>query len=174
MKLSPALILILLIASGIHPRIAAAEVGDASPSPMRCSNAADDRALRQIAEDWRRAYNNGKAAAVAALYTEDAYYLTQHFATGIIHGRPAIQAYVQLGINADYHVDSIKVLATSCSANFAYTLTRYRSTNAGQQAMGVNLVVLHKIRGRWRIVAHESAVPDPATAIKYLGVSSDR
>jgi hypothetical protein len=34
--------------------------------------------------------------------------------------------------------------------------------------MGVNLVVLRKIRGKWLIVAHESAAPDPACAIQHL------
>jgi hypothetical protein len=34
--------------------------------------------------------------------------------------------------------------------------------------MGVNLVVLRKKDGRWWIVAHEAAVPDPASAIRNL------
>jgi hypothetical protein len=34
--------------------------------------------------------------------------------------------------------------------------------------MGVNLVALHKISGKWAIVARESAVPDPASAIQHL------
>ncbi len=39
--------------------------------------------------------------------------------------------------------------------------------------MGVNLVVLRKIGGRWVIVAHESAVPDPANSIQFLTPTKD-
>lgn len=134
----------------------------------QCPVSADDRALREIPERWRAAYNAGNATEVAALYAEDAYYLTQHFVSGILHGRVEIQAYVQRGVDAKYHIDSIEVLATQCSGDFAYAITRYKSTNAGRNDVGVNLVVLRKREGRWVIVAHEAAVPDPATAVQSL------
>jgi ketosteroid isomerase-like protein len=54
--------------------------------------------MRDILERWKDAYKASQAAQVSALYTEDAYYLTQHFASGIIHGRADIQAYVQRGV----------------------------------------------------------------------------
>ena len=145
-----------------RPAISDAAIPGACPSP------ADDAAIRGITETWKDAYNQGNAAQVAALYSDDAYYLTQHFVTGVVHPRPMIQAYVQRGADARYHIDSIELLATYCSADLAYAITRYRSTNHDQKAMGVNLVVLHKIAGHWLIVAHESAVPDPATAIQHL------
>ncbi len=128
----------------------------------------DDDAIRAISETWKDAYNEGNAAQVATLYSQDAYYLTQHFVTGVVHPRAMIQAYVQHGVDAHYRVDSIELLATYCSGDLAYAITRYRSTNQDQKAMGVNLVVLRKIAGHWLIVAHESAVPDPATAIQHL------
>jgi len=139
-----------------------------------CTVAADDAALRQIAEQWKDGYNNGHAAAVASLYAEDATYLTQHFAAGIVQGRSAIQAYVQRGVDARYHIDSIQLLSTVCSGDFAYTIGRYESTNAGQKAFGVNLLVLRKMKGKWLIVAHESAVPDAATAIQHLDIPDER
>lgn len=132
-----------------------------------CS-ADDQKDLSQIAPQWKDGYNRGDAASVAALYTDDAYYLTQHFVTGIVHGREMIQAYVQKGVDAHYQVDEIDVLLTECSGDFAYTIDRYESTNAGQKAFGLNVVVLKKIAGKWKIVAHESAVPDVATAIQAL------
>ena len=128
----------------------------------------DDQAIRDVARQWIDFYNQGRAERVASLYSEDAYYLTQHFADGVVHPRPMIQAYVQRGVDAHYHVDSIDVLATSCGSDFAYAIARYHSTNGAQKAMGVNLVVLRKVDGGWRIVAHEAAVPDPATAIQTL------
>ena len=133
-----------------------------------CGALADDQAIASIADTWKESYNAGNAAKVAALYSPDAYYLTQHYVDGIVHPRPLVQAYVQRGVDARYHIDSIETLSTVCSGNFAYAITRYRSTNGDQKAMGVNLVVMRKIEGKWLIVAHESAVPDPVTAIQSL------
>jgi uncharacterized protein (TIGR02246 family) len=136
---------------------------------MRCT-AADDKALRHITENWKRGYNEGDAARVAALYTPDAVYLTQHFIGGVIEGRAAIQAYVQRRVDAKYHVDDIAVLRMDCSQDMAYVVGRYTSMNAGQKARGVNLVVLRKVHGDWKIAAHEAAVPDPATAVQKLDI----
>ena len=141
---------------------------NAAPARSHACTDDDETSLRKIAELWKDGYNKGDAAAVAALYTEDAYYLTQHFITGILHGRARIQAYVQRGVDARYQIDSIEVISLDCSGDFAYTVGQYKSTNAGQKALGVNIVVLKKIDGKWLIVAHESAVPDPATAIQSL------
>lgn len=139
---------------------------------MHCSDPTDQTAIRDIAELWKDGYNNGNAERVAALYMEDAYYLTQHFITGIIRGRAAMTAYVQRGGDARYRIDSIQTLPLNCSDGFAYAITRYASTNGEQKAFGVNLVVLRKIDGKWYIAAHEAAVPDPATAIRHLDVKS--
>ena len=139
------------------------------PAPAtQCSVLTDDRAIRAIQKCWKSAYNAGQASQVSDLYSDDAFYLTQHFVTGVIHGRSDIQAYVQRGIDAKYRIDSIDILATQCSGDFAYAITRYRSINAGRNDIGLNLVVLRRQNGRWLIVAHEAAVPDPATAVKSL------
>jgi ketosteroid isomerase-like protein len=140
--------------------------GKASTAQSDCK--AIDTVARQIADQWKDGYNSGNADQVAALYTEDAYYLTQHFVTGIIHGQANIRAYIQRGVDAKYHVDSIEILATDCSADMAYSIDRYESTNSGQKAFGVNIVVIKKFADGWRIVAHEAAVPDAATAIQKL------
>ena len=139
-----------------------------------CTNAADVNAIRRIPVLWKNNYNNGNAAGVASLYTENADYLTQHFISGIVHGRAAIQAYVQLGVDARYHIDSIQILSMGCSGNIAYTVGRYEATNGRQKAMGVNLVVLRKIKTRWLIVAHEAAVPDPSTAVRHLDINQSQ
>jgi len=164
---------ILLFAGVAHSRENATDAPAAAVAQNQCAVASDYRAIRQIAEQWKNGYNNGDAAEVASLYTENAYYLTQHFITGIVHGRAAIRAYVQRGIDASYHIDSIEIIRTGCSGDMAYTVGRYESTNAGQKAFGVNVVVLEKIGGRWLIVAHESAVPDPATAVQHLDIPSN-
>src|SRR5262249_22061345 len=122
---------------------------DAPATVARQCSTSEESALRDIAERWRRRIQRGDAASVGALYREDAYYLTQHFVTGILHGRPSIQTY--------YSAEStqrigIETMFLECSGDFAYTVGRYESRNAGQKAYGVNVVVLRKEAGRWLIV----------------------
>lgn len=141
-----------------------------------CNDPMAVQAAHQIVETWMNAYNQGDPARVAALYSADAYYLTQHFATGIVQGRDAIQAYVKRGVDAGYRINSLRILAVGCEAEMMYVVTRYDATNAGQATFGVNLVVLRKRGPKWLIVAHEAAVPDPA-AIQTLdlpGVQSSK
>lgn len=166
------LLLTLVLACSVEARSQETQPGVRAGTEAHngCTDAPDVKAIRQIAAQWKADYNSGDAAAVASLYAENADYLTQHFITGIIHGRAAIQAYVQVGVDAHYHIDSIQIISMACSGEIAYTVGRYESTNAGQKAMGVNLVVLRKITGRWFIVAHEAAVPDPATAVRHLEI----
>ncbi len=137
-----------------------------------CSNPAAIQIAQQMIDTWKAAYNGGDAARVAALYTDDADYLTQHFVTGVVHGRAQIQAYVQRGVDARFHIDSIQILSVGCVPDLIYVVDRYESTNAGQKAMGVNLVVARRTPAGWRIVAHEAAVPDPATAVQHIDVPS--
>jgi len=138
--------------------------------PKQCGVPSTKAAIDRVMQDWKDGYNASDPEKVAALYAEDATYMTQHFVTGIVHGRAAIKAYVKNGTDAKYKVDSLELLSSDCSGDFAYGLTRYRSTNGEQKAMGVNLVVLKKIVGKWMIVAHESAVPDPGMAIQTLKI----
>jgi uncharacterized protein (TIGR02246 family) len=137
-----------------------------------CSDPVAVQAAQRIVNTWKDGYNSGDPARVAALYSADAYYLTQHFATGIVQGRDAIQAYVKRGVDAKYHIDSLRILAVGCNAEMMYVVARYDATNGGQATFGVNLVVLRKEAENWLIVAHEAAVPDPATAVQKLDIPS--
>jgi len=139
---------------------------------QRCAIGAVNQAIRDLVENWKDGYNSGDPEKVAALYAPAATYLTQHFVTGVVQGRPAIKAYVKKGTDAHYRIKAIRLLASDCSGKFAYAITRYDSVNAGQKAFGVNLVVLQKMHGKWLIVAHESAVPDPASAVQSLESST--
>ncbi len=143
--------------------------GAPAPVPAKGCSAADAAALQGMIDRWKDGYNGGRASDAAALYREDAVYLTQHFAGGVVSGRANIQAYVQRGVDARYHIDSITILKMECAGALGYLIDRYESTNAGQKAMGVNLVVSRKEQGQWRIVAHEAAVPGPG-AIQELVV----
>ena len=164
---------ILLSVALAYAQSKPADVSTDEIAAKSCSSA-DESALRQIGEQWKDGYNTGNAAKVAALYSEDAYYLTQHFVSGFVHPRSQIQAYVQRGIDARYHIDTIEVVRLECSGDFAYVIARYESTNAGEKAFGVNIIVIKRVQEKWLIVAHESAVPDVATAIQSLDPPTPR
>jgi ketosteroid isomerase-like protein len=166
MKARVALLLLIILL----PCVEGARASE-PPVPHTCKST-DESDIRHIAELWKEGYNSGNAEQVASLYDENAFYLTQHYVKGIMQGRASIRAYVQRGVDAGFKIDSIDVVASECSGNLAYTVGSYHSTNAGQKAFGVNLVVLKKTENTWRIVAHESAVPDPATAIQGLGTET--
>lgn len=118
---------------------------------------ADEVAIRQVSKDWIRFYNAGDPVQVAALYTEDAYYLSAHV---LAHGRPAIRAYWERGIKAGGHIDFIKPLTLSYTGNLAYCAGTYQATNAGVTVDGRILIVLRKVNGKWLMAAHETVVRD--------------
>lgn len=117
----------------------------------------DAAGMQQIAESWRSAYNRGDAAQVAALYTEGGYYLSAHV---LAHGRDAIRAYFQRGIDAGGHVDAIQILASDSSGDLAYCAGTYEATNAGQKVKGRILIIAKRVAGKWLIAAHEVVVAD--------------
>jgi uncharacterized protein (TIGR02246 family) len=128
----------------------------ATPNPEQPASA-DEVAIRQIPENWIMFYNTGDAARVAALYTEDGYYLSAHI---LAHGKPAIQAYWERGIKAGGHIDFIKPLTIYFTGDLAYCAGTYQATNADVTVDGRILIVLRKIDGKWLIAAHETVVRD--------------
>jgi uncharacterized protein (TIGR02246 family) len=147
-----AFIVALCTASALSPPRAVGETsgkaGASSPT---------DRALRRVSQAWRAAYNAGDAAAVASLYTTDAFYVSAHV---VARGRQEIQAYFQRGIAAGGHIDTIQILYSRHSGDLAYTVGTYEATNAGQHVRGRNVVVLRRVSGRWLMAAHETVVAD--------------
>ncbi len=82
--------------------------------------------------------------------------------------RAWIEVSLQRGVDVHYRIDSPQLLFTGCSEGLMYVIARYGATNAGQEAICVNLVVVKRTAQGWRIVTHEAAVPDPATAVQRL------
>ena len=137
--------------------LAAPQTAAPTPQVREAPMSADEAAIRQISEDWVRFYNAGDAAKVAALYTDDGYYLSAHI---LAHGRQAIEAYWQRGIKAGGHLDFIKPLTVYYTGDLAYCAGTYQATNAGVTVDGRILIVLRKVNGQWRMAAHETVVRD--------------
>jgi uncharacterized protein (TIGR02246 family) len=132
-------------------------VAEPGSSAGTAAPTADEAALRRIAEAWVTNYNAGNAAKVAALYTEDGYYLSAH---SLARGRKAIEAYWQRGITAGGHLDFVQPLTVVCSGDLGYFVGTYQATNAGITVDGRILIVARKIGGHWLMAAHETVVRD--------------
>jgi uncharacterized protein (TIGR02246 family) len=137
--------------------IAAPQTATTKPEVREQPMSADEAAIRQISEDWIRLYNAGDATKVAALYTDDGYYLSAHI---LAHGRQAIEAYWERGIKAGGHIDFIKPLTLYYTGDLAYCAGTYQATNAGVTVDGRILIVLRKVNGKWLMAAHETVVRD--------------
>jgi uncharacterized protein (TIGR02246 family) len=136
---------------------AAPQTAAPKPEVRERSMSADEATIRQVSEDWIRFYNAGDAAKVAALYTDDGYYLSAHI---LAHGSQAIEAYWERGIKASGHIDFIKPLTLYYTGDLAYCAGTYQATNAGVTVDGRILIVLRKVNGKWLMAAHETVVRD--------------
>ena len=148
---------VLFAASCMVLPIAAPQTAAPKPGVHERPVSADEAAIRQVSEDWIRFYNSGVAAKVAALYTDDGYYLSAHI---LAHGKPAIEAYWERGIKAGGHIDFIKPLTLYYTGDLAYCAGTYQATNAGVTVDGRILIVLRKVNGKWLMAAHETVVRD--------------
>ncbi len=136
---------------------AAAQSASSKPEGRERQVSTDEAAIRQVSEDWIRFYNAGDASKVAALYTDDGYYLSAHI---LAHGSQAIEAYWERGIKAGGHIDFIKPLTLYYTGDLAYCAGTYQATNAGVTVDGRILIVLRKVDGKWLMAAHETVVRD--------------
>jgi ketosteroid isomerase-like protein len=116
--------------------------------------------LRRSALAFREAYNRNDVEGLAALYAEDAAYVSPHVPDLMIRGREAIKANWQRGIALGGYIDTIEVLATGSSCDLAYVVSRYAATNSGVKVGGRNILVLRRVNGTWLIVTHASVVRD--------------
>ena len=112
---------------------------------------------RQV-QRWKEGYNSKDAKRLVQLYAPDARYISGHVAGLELNGRDNVIDYFQRGIDGGGHIDYIEILDTSISAELATVLTRYQANNAGQIAIGRNLLVLRKIGGVWLIIIHMTVV----------------
>jgi ketosteroid isomerase-like protein len=153
MKLSVLLFVTLIITIPVIAQDNSAPVD----TTLRQTLSYDDLKISTVAEAWMINYNQGNAAQVAELYTEDGYYLSAHI---LAHGRAAIQAYWERGIAAGGHIDFIKPLTVYHSTDLGFFAGTYQATNAGVTVDGRILIVVKKVNDKWLIAAHETVVRD--------------
>lgn len=118
----------------------------------------DLAAVKKIRETWVQEFNAGHPDKVAALYADEAVLMRKN---GTVHNRESIQADLDRSINAargrKYIVHSLR---TEGSGNLVYDTGIYDEDFPHHVAEGNYLMVIEKISGEWKIVAH-AAVPNP-------------
>jgi uncharacterized protein (TIGR02246 family) len=106
--------------------------------------------IQQLNDKWESAFNQGDAAAVAAMYTEDSYVLPP--GGNMVKGRTAIEAFWK---QAARQVGNPKLVTVSVlplgprAAVEIGTVTLETKAQPPQQIVGKYAVVWRKVGGRW-------------------------
>ena len=106
--------------------------------------------IQKLNDKWTAAFNKGDAAAVAAMYTEDAYVLPP--GGDMVKGRSAIEAFWKQTAQqaGDAKLVTVDVLPLGRrGAREIGTVTLETKAQPPQQLVGKYAVVWRQIRGRW-------------------------
>ena len=114
-------------------------------------------AMKKIRDTWVQEFNAGHADKVAALYAQEAVLMQRN---GSVHNRDSILAELQRAITAGARNYTVHSLNAERSGELGYDTGIYNESVAHHVAEGNYLIVVQKIEGEWKIVAH-AAVPNP-------------
>ena len=118
-------------------------------SPALAQNKATIEKLNDV---WTAAFNKGDAAAVAALYTEDAYVLPP--GSAMVKGRAAIEAFWRQAAQqmSDAKLTTVDVLPLGRSAAREIgTVTLKTKSQPPREVVGKYVVVWRKIGRDWKL-----------------------
>ena len=118
-------------------------------SPALAQNKAT---IEKLNDAWTAAFNKGDAAAVAALYTEDAYVLPP--GSAMVKGRTAIEAFWRQAAQqmTDAKLTTVDVLPLGRSATREVgTVTLKTKSQPPQEVVGKYVVVWRKIGRDWKL-----------------------
>ncbi len=114
-------------------------------------------AMKKIRDTWVQEFNAGHADKVAALYAPEAVLMRRN---GSVHNRDSIQAELQRSITAEAYNYTVHSLHAERSGDLGYDTGIYNENLRHHVAEGNYLIVVKRIEGEWKIVAH-AAVPNP-------------
>lgn len=130
----------------------------AKPHPSRSQKREDfATAIQRIRETWVQEFNAGHADKVAALYADEAVLMRRN---GSVHSRDSIQAEIQSSITREAHNYTVQSLHSEAMGDLGYDTGIYNEDFHNHEAEGNYLMVIKRINGDWKIVAH-AAVPNP-------------
>lgn len=114
-------------------------------------------AMKRIRDTWVQEFNAGHADKVAALYAQEAVLMHRN---GSVHNRDSILTELQRAITAGARNYTIRSLNAERSGELGYDTGIYNEDLAHHIAEGNYVIVVKKMEGQWKIVAH-AAVPNP-------------
>jgi ketosteroid isomerase-like protein len=154
-KLYPSLIMLVIVLG------TAAVSGQAPAKFSKTGQSAEAEdfatAIKKLRDTWVQEFNAGHADKVAALYAEEAVLMRGN---GSVHNRDSILAELQRSITAEAHNYIVHSLHSEHSGDLGYDTGMYNEKFPHHLAEGNYLVVVQRIKGEWKIVAH-AAVPNP-------------
>jgi uncharacterized protein (TIGR02246 family) len=109
-------------------------------------------AIEKLNDAWMAAFNKGDAAALAALYTEDAYVLPP--GSAMVKGRAAIEAFWRQAAQqmSDAKLTTVDVLPLGRSAAREIgTVTLKTKSQPPQEVVGKYVVVWRKSGRDWQL-----------------------
>ena len=135
------------------------QAAPAKPANIRSVPKSEDfaTAIKRLRETWVQEFNAGHADKVAALYADEAVLMRRN---GSVHNRDSIQAELQRSITAEAHNYTVESLHAESNGNLGYDSGIYNQDFPGHVAEGNYLMVIKRINGEWKIVAH-AAVSNP-------------
>ena len=151
---SPLLMLVIVLGTAVVSGQAPAK-----PATTGQSTEAEDfaTAIKKLRDTWVQEFNAGHADKVAALYAEEAVLMRGN---GSLHNRDSILAELQRSITAQAHNYTVHSLHSEHSGDIGYDTGMYNEKFPNHLAEGNYLLVVKRIKGEWKIVAH-AAVPNP-------------
>ena len=114
--------------------------------------AQDKATIEKLNDAWTAAFNKGDAAAVAAMYTEDAYVLPP--GAEMVKGRTGIEAFWRQAAQqmGDAKLTTLDVLPLGRSAAREIgTVTLKTKSQPPQEIVGKYAVVWRKVDSKWKL-----------------------
>jgi uncharacterized protein (TIGR02246 family) len=114
--------------------------------------AQDKATIEKLNDAWTAAFNKGDAAAVAAMYTEDAYVLPP--GAEIVKGRTSIEAFWRQAAQqmGDAKLTTLDVLPLGrAAAREIGIVTLKTKSQPPQEIVGKYAVVWRKVGGKWKL-----------------------
>ena len=128
----------------------------AKSAPPLADLAADKAAIKAVSVAWKNAYNGGDAAAVAALYAEDAVLSAP--GTPLVRGGPSISAYLLKKV-AEFSAAGLTVaddpmgdVAASCDLAWQWETYTVTDNSGVVVDAGKLLTLFQRKNGKWKIV----------------------
>jgi ketosteroid isomerase-like protein len=114
-------------------------------------------AIKRIRETWVQEFNAQHADKIAALYAQEAVLMRGN---GSLHNRESIQAEWERSIIREARNYVVHSLHSEGSGDIGYDTGVYNEDLPRHLAEGNYLIVIKRIEGEWKIVAH-AAIPNP-------------